>query len=113
MCHITNTNRLLVRIGGGPHVSELYLVDVSDQNINQIPFTDPNNYLSNSGEIYKPELIYQDGGTHAESFTIEDSTLHINDLAVNGQYGTRIIDLNDGQLIGVNVLYETWESMSH
>jgi hypothetical protein len=109
--HPTSINRIIIQLGGGAHVSDLYLIGL-DNGLIKIPFTDPKNLLSNSGEVYRSDLIYEDGGTHAESFEIDNKKLFIEDEATSekfGKYGTREIDLSTGKLINIDVLHYTWD----
>lgn len=94
------TKRMIVQLGGGAHVSDLYLLDIT-AGMKVIKFSDPKNYSAKVSEITTIPFISirEDGSIHTEQFDFKDNTMNSFQMDVSGNWGVYLtIDLLSGEL---------------
>ncbi|MCX7881089.1 MAG: hypothetical protein N2482_01070 [Patescibacteria group bacterium] len=99
------TKRMIVQLGGGAHVSNLYLLDITS-GIRVIKLRDQKNYSAKVSEITEIPFINirEDGSIHAEQFEFKDNTMNCFQMDVSGNWGVYLtIDLLSGELTKMRI----------
>jgi len=97
--------RLIVQIGGGAHVSDLILLDITS-GIKILKFSDKKNYSAKVEQITKIPFINirEDGSMHAEQYSFEGNTLKSILSDVAGEWDVIVaIDLLSGEITNVRI----------
>jgi len=99
------SKRMIVQLGGGAHVSDLYLLDITS-GIRVIKIDDQKNYSAKVSEITEIPFINigEDGSIHAEQFDFKDNTMNSFQMDVSGNWGVYLtIDLLSGELTKMRI----------